>query len=210
MNRDSGKKNEIKPLNIRGFEVYKGLLDVAAQRGIVQELRQIVSAAPLFSPKTRWGKPMSVRMTSAGKYGWFSDQAGYRYIPKHPDGSDWPDIPDSILAIWRDLVSKEREPDCCLVNLYQDTAKMGLHQDNDEKDFSWPVLSISLGDDGLFRVGGENRAGPTESIWLSSGDVVVMGGSARLAYHGVDRIKSNSSTLLASGGRLNLTLRVVD
>ena len=87
---------------------------------------------------------------------------------------------------------------------------MGLHQDRDEADFAWPVLSVSLGDDGLFRMGNEIRGGKTDSVWLASGDVVVMGGEARLKYHGIDRIRPNSSTLLEKGGRLNLTLRVVD
>ena len=87
---------------------------------------------------------------------------------------------------------------------------MGMHQDSDEADMQWPVVSVSLGDDGLFRMGGTKRGGKTESIWLRSGDVVVMGGDARLSYHGVDRIRAGSSTLLPKGGRLNLTLRVVD
>jgi alkylated DNA repair protein (DNA oxidative demethylase) len=87
---------------------------------------------------------------------------------------------------------------------------MGLHQDRDEADFSWPVLSVSLGDDALFRVGNTTRGGPTESIWLNSGDVLVMGGDARLLHHGVDRIRPGSSTLLQGGGRINLTCRVVD
>ena len=87
---------------------------------------------------------------------------------------------------------------------------MGLHQDKDEGDFSWPVVSVSLGDDALFRIGNVTRGGSTESVWLTSGDVVVMGGDARLAYHGVDRIRFQSSTLLPKGGRINLTLRAVD
>ncbi len=85
---------------------------------------------------------------------------------------------------------------------------MGLHQDKDEADFSWPVLSVSLGDDALFRIGNTTRGGKTESIWLNSGDVVIMGGPARLAYHGIDRIRFSSSRLLPKGGRINLTLRV--
>jgi alkylated DNA repair protein (DNA oxidative demethylase) len=87
---------------------------------------------------------------------------------------------------------------------------MGLHRDADEADFSWPVLSISLGDPALFRVGGTVRTDPTASIELESGDVVVMGGGARCAYHGIDRIKFGQSALLPQGGRINLTLRVVD
>ncbi len=153
---------------------------------------------------------MSVGMTSAGKYGWFTDKSGYRYEPKHPSGSAWPPIPDPVLEIWKNLVDQKREPDCCLVNYYKKTAKMGLHQDKDETSFDWPVLSISLGDTGVFRVGGLSRKDPTERIDLESGDVAILSGDARLAYHGIDRIKFGSSTLLKDGGRINLTLRVVD
>jgi alkylated DNA repair protein (DNA oxidative demethylase) len=156
------------------------------------------------------GKKMSVRMTSAGRYGWVTDRRGYRYEACHPDGMPWPAIPQGVLEIWRALASAARDPDCCLINHYTGTARMGLHQDRDEADFSWPVLSVSLGDDALFRVGNTTRGGPTESIWLNSGDVLVMGGDARLLHHGVDRIRPDSSTLLQGGGRINLTCRVVD
>ena len=182
----------------------------AVQQGIVADLRDVIRAAPLFSPMTPYGKPMSVRMTSAGKYGWFADRRGYRYVTEHPSGTPWPAIPESVLAIWDAVTLLERRPDCCLINFYHGTARMGLHQDKDEADFSWPVVSISLGDDGLFRIGNQERGGKTESIWLASGDVVVMGGEARLTYHGLDRIRPGSSTLLKDGGRINLTLRVVD
>jgi len=177
---------------------------------VVEDLRAITKAAPLFTPVTSRGKPMSVRMTSAGRYGWYSDRDGYRYERRHPSGVNWPPIPDSVLAIWRALISTARMPDCCLVNIYRDGAKMGLHQDRDEADFTWPVLSVSLGDDALFRVGGTERGGPTESVWLRSGDVAVLGGDARLAFHGIDRVRAGSSALLRGGGRINLTLRVVD
>lgn len=197
-------------LIVRGFEVYQGYLNPLAQADLVDDLRMIVAAAPLFSPMTPYGKPMSVRMTSAGRYGWFADRAGYRYEDHHPNGQPWPAIPDRILQIWHDLVDGTRNPDCCLVNYYSGNAKMGMHQDRDEADFSWPVLSVSLGDDGLFRMGNKARGGKTESIWLRSGDVVSMGGEARLRYHGLDRVRAGSSTLLPKGGRINLTLRVVD
>jgi alkylated DNA repair protein (DNA oxidative demethylase) len=195
---------------IRGVKLYRGYISTEAQRDLLEDLRSVARAAPLFSPMTPYGKPMRVRMTSAGKYGWFSDRGGYRYAVRHPEGMDWPPIPDAALGIWRDLVSAGREPDCCLVNFYGEGARMGLHQDRDEADFSWPVLSVSLGDEGLFRIGNQTRGGKTESVWLHSGDVVVMGDEARLLYHGVDRIKFGSSPLLPGGGRINLTLRVVD
>ncbi len=195
-------------LLLRGFEIRKGYLDAAAQSHLVDLLRPILKVAPLYRPVTPSGKEMSVRMTSAGVLGWVTDRAGYRYQDTHPKGMTWPAIPDEILTIWQDLTGADRQPDCCLINYYGEGAKMGLHQDKDEADFSWPVLSISLGDDALFRIGNTTRGGKTESIWLSSGDVAIMGGPARLTYHGVDRIRFGSSKLLPKGGRINLTLRV--
>ena len=196
-------------LRIRGFDIYKGYLDAAAQAHLVADVRRVAEAAPMFSPQTPYGKPMSVRMTSAGDVGWYADRSGYRYAPTHPSGADWPAIPESVLGIWRDLADKDRQPDCCLINYYGEDARMGMHQDKDEADFFWPVLSVSLGDAGLFRIGNDTRGGKTESVWLESGDVVVMGGDARLTYHGVDRIRFGSSSLLPKGGRINLTCRVV-
>ena len=179
------------------------------QLELVDCIREIVKQAPLKTLLTPFGKKLSVRMTSAGNCGWFSDHKGYRYELKQPSGKPWPPIPPLVLDIWQALVSKERYPDTCLVNYYESQAKMGLHQDRDEKDFSWPVLSVSLGDNALFRIGNTYRGGKTESFWLHSGDVVIMGGSARLCYHGIDRIKFGSSNLLKQSGRINLTLRVV-
>jgi alkylated DNA repair protein (DNA oxidative demethylase) len=193
----------------KGFAIYPQALDLAAQQALVAELRAILQIAPLVQPVTPRGKPMSVRMSAAGQFGWVTDRAGYRYEPRHPAGMDWPPIPDSVLKLWEDLADCPRPPECCLINWYGEGARMGLHQDKDEADFDCPVLSISLGDDGLFRMGNVARGGSTESLWLKSGDVVVMGGAARLAHHGVDRIRFGSSDLLKNGGRINLTLRVV-
>lgn len=197
-------------LNIRGFQVYKGFLDRAAQESLVADIRGIAEAAPFFAPVTPSGKQMSVRMTSAGPLGWVTDRGGYRYQAGHPSGQNWPDIPASVLDIWRAVGSSERDPESCLVNYYGEDARMGMHQDKDEGDFRWPVVSVSLGDDALFRMGNLTKGGKTVSIWLASGDVVVMGGDARLSYHGVDRIRFGSSSLLSKSGRINLTLRVVD
>lgn len=202
--------DKFKPtLTVRGFQLYKGLIDREAQEGLVQDLRKVAKNAPFRQPVTPGGRKMSVRMTSAGQYGWYTDGSGYQYIDKQPTGDPWPEIPARILDLWRGVVSGPRDPECCLVNYYSENAKMGLHQDNDEANFEWPVLSVSLGDDALFRVGNVEKGGKTESFWLNSGDVVVMGGDARLAYHGVDRIKFGSSALLVKGGRINITLRVV-
>ena len=197
-------------LKVREFVVHKAYLGRDAQGYLVEQIREVVKNAPLFSPMTPYGKPMQVRMTSAGRFGWISDRSGYRYAAHHPSGTAWPDIPQAALDIWHGVTELERTPDCCLINYYGEGARMGMHQDRDEADFSWPVVSVSLGDSGLFRIGNDTRGGKTESIWLESGDVVLMGGAARLHYHGVDRIKFGSSALLPKGGRINLTFRVVD
>ena len=197
-------------LDLRGAEIWKSRLALAEQEEIVEAVRGVLATAPLFSPDTPYGRPMSVRMSSAGRVGWYSDQSGYRYVDRHPSGAVWPGIPRRISQIWHEVTGLARQPDCCLINWYGEGARMGMHQDRDEKDFSWPVVSVSLGDDGLFRIGNTTRGGKTESIWLSSGDIAVLGGTARLAYHGVDRIRFGSSSLLANGGRINLTLRVVE
>ncbi|MCL6285172.1 alpha-ketoglutarate-dependent dioxygenase AlkB [Ruegeria sp. 2012CJ41-6] len=196
-------------LLLRGFDIRKAHLDAVAQAGLVDVLRPILKAAPLIAPVTLRGQKMSVRMTSVGDVGWITDAAGYRYEAHHPKGQPWPAIPERVLRIWQEVTRLDRQPDSCLVNYYGDGARMGLHQDKDEADFSWPVVSVSLGDDALFRIGNTTRGGKTESIWLNSGDVVVMGGPARLTYHGIDRIRFGSSRLLPKGGRINLTLRVV-
>lgn len=197
------------PLKVRGATFYRQALDAAVQRALVEDLSALQAEAPLFSPQTRRGKAMSVRMTSAGRFGWYSDRRGYRYDAKHPSGVSWPPIPVSVLNVWRALTGLDREPDSCLINFYGEGAKMGLHQDRDEASFDWPVVSVSLGDDARFRIGGTERGGRTEALWLHSGDVVVLEGASRLAYHGIDRIRYGSSSLLPGGGRINLTLRVV-
>ncbi len=195
--------------DIRGARIFDGYLVPDQQKELLDQLRLVVSEAPFFQPVTPSGRKMSVRMSSAGRFGWYTDRHGYRYRDTHPNGQPWPAIPPSLLGIWHDVTGLDRAPDCCLINYYSEDAKMGMHQDKDEADFSWPVVSLSLGDRGLFRIGNLTRGGKTQSIWLKSGDLVVMGGEARLLHHGIDRIEFGSSTLLKGGGRLNLTMRVV-
>jgi alkylated DNA repair protein (DNA oxidative demethylase) len=187
-------------------------LDRAAQVALLAALRRILAEAPLFTPTMpRSGNPMSVRMTNCGPLGWLTDkERGYRYQATHPEtGKPWPPIPPMLLELWGEVADYPFPPEACLVNYYAGHAKMGLHQDKDEEDFAAPVLSLSLGDTGVFRVGGKARKDPTQKIELKSGDVVVLGGEDRLAYHGIDRILPGTSDLLPEGGRFNLTLRRV-
>lgn len=196
------------PLEFQGTRVWKSFLDRDAQQTMLGDLRNLANRAPLRRYTTPGGKHMSVRMSGAGALAWMSDASGYRYAEQQPDGAVWPAIPETILRVWNAVAGVSQQPDSCLVNFYGQGAKMSLHQDRDEANTDWPVISISLGDDAMFRVGGVARRDPTKSIWLSSGDVVVLTGVSRLAYHGIDRIKFGSSTLLERGGRINVTLRV--
>jgi alkylated DNA repair protein (DNA oxidative demethylase) len=171
----------------------------------------VFAHAPLYTPRMpKTGRPMSVRMTNCGALGWVTDERGYRYQATHPEtGAPWPPMPEILLDAWHSLADYKHPPEACLINVYGPDAKMGLHQDRDEQDFDAPVVSLSLGDTCLFRVGGTKRSDPTRSLRLASGDAVVLGGDARLTFHGVDRIMPGTSTLLPEGGRINLTMRRV-
>jgi alkylated DNA repair protein (DNA oxidative demethylase) len=182
------------------------------QIALLAAIGEVIVEAPLFTPTMpRSGKPMSVRMTNCGPLGWVTDkERGYRYQATHPEtGTAWPPIPAALLELWRELARYPAPPEACLVNYYAESAKMGLHQDKDEEDFAAPVLSVSLGDTGIFRLGGRSRKDPTRAFELKSGDVVVLGGADRLAFHGIDRILTGTSDLIPEGGRFNLTLRRV-
>lgn len=194
-----------------GVVHWPGRLAPEEQAALVAELRAVARKAPFFQPRMpKSGTPFSVRMTNCGSLGWVSDIDGYRYQAEHPEtGEPWPMMPAPLLDLWRELADYPHPPEACLVNFYAGGAKMGLHQDRDEQDFDAPVLSVSLGDAALFRIGGTTRGGKTTALKLASGDVLLFGGEARLAYHGIDRILSGSSTLLPEGGRINLTLRRV-
>ena len=159
----------------------------------------------------RTGKPMSVRMSNCGALGWLTDkEGGYRYQPHHPDtGEAWPAMPQTLINLWNDVGECSAQPEACLINWYEPGAKMGLHVDRDEDVFDAPVVSVSLGDDAWFRIGGTKRNDKTARLLVKSGAVLVMGGASRLAYHGVDRIIARTSDLLDAPGRINLTLRRV-
>jgi alkylated DNA repair protein (DNA oxidative demethylase) len=196
---------------LTGLKYLPQCFDKTAQEDLLADVREVVAAAPLFQPvMPNTGKPFSVRMSNCGPLGWVSDINSYRYQPNHPEtGLMWPAIPARLLELWKAVAPDAPEPEACLINFYEPTARMGLHQDRDEAMFEAPVVSVSLGDTATFHVGGTNRKDPTKSFRLSSGDVVVLGGDARLAYHGIDRILSGTSKLLKNGGRINLTLRRV-
>lgn len=195
-----------------GFRHLAGYLDREGQAALLALVRAVMAEAPLYCPTMpRTGRPFSVRMTNCGSLGWVSDKAGgYRYQPLHPlTGRPWPPMPALLLAIWEDVGLYPAPPEACLVNYYGSGARMGSHRDEDEQDTAAPVVSISLGDDATFHIGGLARSDPKRRLTLRSGDVVVLGGAARMAYHGVDRVHAGTSDLLAEGGRLNLTLRRV-
>ncbi|MEY3292552.1 MAG: hypothetical protein RJB12_323 [Pseudomonadota bacterium] len=192
---------------MEGFRLWPGALSATAQSALLAEVLAAVEQSPFFRPVTPGGRPFSVEMTNLGPLGWVSDRAGYRYQPTHPEtGAPWPSMPETLLTLWSDLTGWPEPPDACLVNLYRGEAKMGLHQDRDEQDHSAPVLSVSLGDTAVFRIGAAG-GGPTRTVRLASGDVCALTGPARLARHGIDRVIAGSSTLVPGGGRINLTLR---
>jgi alkylated DNA repair protein (DNA oxidative demethylase) len=195
-----------------GFMLIRNALSQGDQRRLVKAIDAVVKSAPFYQPTMpKTGKPLSVRMTNAGKLGWVSDKVGgYRYQPLHPiTGKPWPAIPKMLVDLWVKYAGYPTGPEVCLINHYEAGARMGSHQDRDEQDLAAPVISISLGDDAVFHVGGRRREDPKERMTLHSGDVVVLGKAARLAYHGIDRVFAGSSDLLPDGGRLNLTLRRV-
>jgi alkylated DNA repair protein (DNA oxidative demethylase) len=196
---------------IPGVDYFPGFLDRAAQEALRDEVLAILTIAPPFRPRMpRTAKPFSVIMSNCGSLGWVSDEAGYRYQPTHPDtGQPWPPMPQTLLAVFAAIAPDAPPPEACLINLYDPAARMGLHQDRDEQELGAPVVSVSLGDTALFRVGGLQRNAPTRSFRLASGDAMSLAGESRLAFHGVDRIIAGSSSLLPSGGRINLTLRRV-
>jgi alkylated DNA repair protein (DNA oxidative demethylase) len=194
-----------------GVAYYPGFLDRAAQEALRDDVFAILADAPLFRPRMpRTGKPFSVEMSNCGPLGWVSDERGYRYQATHPEtGRPWPAMPARLLDAWALMAPGAPPPEACLINSYDSNARMGLHQDRDEEELAAPVVSLSLGDAALFRVGGLARNAPTRSFRLASGDAMSLAREGRLAFHGVDRIYPGSSSLLPQGGRINLTLRRV-
>jgi alkylated DNA repair protein (DNA oxidative demethylase) len=196
---------------VPGVTLWSDYLGRLAQADLIAEIYSRVERAPFYRPRMpRSGKCFSVEETNFGPLGWYSDESGYRYETLHPStGLPWPGIPELLARLWHELAQYPAPPECCLVNLYRIGARMGLHQDRDEQALDAPVLSVSLGDSAVFRIGGIRRRDPTVSVTVNSGDVVVFGGVVRLAYHGIDRVVDGSSLLVPGGGRINLTLRRV-
>ncbi len=195
-----------------GVRLWPQYFDPRAQRKLIAAILESIVQAPLYRPVMPGsGKPFTVLETNLGSLGWVSDARGYRYDAVHCKMHiPWPPIPAMLHALWSELTAYPAEPECCLVNLYRAGARMGLHQDRDEGALDAPVLSVSLGDDALFRIGGNTRKGPTRSVRLRSGDVLLFGGPARLAFHGIDRVIEGTSECVPGGGRINLTLRRVN
>ena len=197
---------------LEGWHHLPGCLGADRQQALLGAVRAVIDAAPLYDPgMPRTAKPFSVRMTNCGPLGWVSDAtAGYRYQATHPGtGRPWPPLPRLLTALWRELAHYPAGPEACLINYYAPGSKLGSHRDADEEDTRAPVLSVSLGDDAVFHIGGLRRGDPKERLLLRSGDVFLLAGTARLAYHGIDRIHAGTSNLLPEGGRFNLTLRRV-
>lgn len=178
---------------------------------VLAALRVIVKQAPFRHLVTPGGHTMSVAMTNCGRVGWVSDPSGYRYDPIDPDsGQPWPELPPSF----RDLAARAAEqggfsaftPDACLINRYKPGAKLSLHQDKDELDLGAPIVSVSLGLPATFQFGGLSRSDPVSRYRLTHGDIVVWGGPARLAYHGVAALAEGEHPVMG-GQRINLTFR---
>jgi len=197
----------------QGFAHYPLYFTPAEQAALIGAVSEGVKAAPFFQPTMpRTGAPLSVVMSNFGSLGWVTDKdGGYRYESRHPKtGVPWPALPEALETLWQDVTDDPVLPEACLINWYRDGAKMGLHVDNDEKELRAPVVSVSLGDPAMFRLGGPKRGGPTHGIKLFSGDVVVLAGESRLCHHGVSKVYYGESALVPRGGRINLTMRRVN
>jgi len=183
----------------------------ADEHSLLKELESVIAAAPFRHMITPGGFEMSVAMTNCGKLGWLSDRHGYRYDAIDPlSGNPWPDMPETFLRLANTAAAEAGfsnfVPDACLVNRYLPRTRLTLHQDKNERDFSQPIVSVSLGVPAVFLFGGLKRSDKTQRIPLAHGDVVVWGGADRLRYHGILAIKDNLHPLLGNA-RINLTFR---
>lgn len=192
-----------------GITLFKERADDA----VLQAALAVIEASPPRKMVTPGGKPMSVAMTNCGPLGWVTDRSGYRYAPEDPStGRPWPAMPGPMALLAAEAAEAAGfpgfAPEACLVNLYGTESHMGTHQDRDERDLDSPIVSVSFGLSARFRIGGTSRSGRTLSFVLDHGDVLVFGGPARLAYHGVDRVLPGRHPVLGDR-RINLTFRRV-
>lgn len=204
------------PILPEGIGLLRGYLEPAAARAVLDDMMGVFEAAPPYRLRMKTGAYVINRMTNCGAWGWHSDEHGYRYVDRHPElGTPWPAIPARIAAIAEAAAGQfgcaRFSPDACLVNFYAEDGKMNLHQDHDEEDFSWPIVSLSFGNDAVFALGGDRRKDAVQAMTLHHGDVLVMHGKGRMRFHGVKKIVPGTSPIahpaLPAGGRLNLTLR---
>ena len=199
----------------QGFFLLKSRLSKAVQQEILAAARAVVVQAPLFRPTMANGQSFNYSMTNCGELGWVADRHGYRYQQIHPETfNGFPAMPQEIenlaVAVARETGNNNFLPQSCLLNFYSKGEKLGLHQDNTEKNLSAPIISVSLGDSGIFVLGGKHRNDKTRQYIVQSGDVIVMGGESRNFFHAFKGTVPNTSNLLKNGGRLNLTIRQVN
>jgi alkylated DNA repair protein (DNA oxidative demethylase) len=198
-----------------GVTLFAGRIGIAESRAMLDEMKTVLAEAPPYRLRMKTGVSVINRMTNCGARGWHSDAHGYRYVDRHPEtDAPWPAIPQPVaraaIAAARDC-GGAFEPDACLVNLYDAGGRLNLHQDRDESDFAWPIVSLSFGADAVFALGGSARSDPVQTMTLRHGDVLVMHGPGRLRFHGVRTIRPGTApfthTAIPESGRLNLTLR---
>ncbi len=193
---------------VPGMVLLKRFTSAAA---LVDQIQAVCEQAPTRNMQTRRGFSMSVAMTNCGQLGWVSDRKGYRYSPKNPETNQpWPAMPNVFSELAHSAAAKAGfenfEPDACLINCYKTGAQMGAHQDRNEKDFSQPIVSASVGVDARFFVRNESNTGKSMSFTLQDGDVVVFGAQARHCFHGVRPLKPGNHPIFGSA-RWNLTFR---
>jgi alkylated DNA repair protein (DNA oxidative demethylase) len=178
---------------------------------LMGSLQDIVAVAPFRHMTTPGGFRMSVAMTNCGATGWVTDPTGYRYDRTDPlSGHTWPPLPQPFMRLATTAAAAAGfpgfEPDCCLINRYDPGARLSLHQDRNERDDAAPIVSVSLGLPAVFLFGGAKRKERPRRVLLESGDVVVWGGPARMAFHGVAALAEGSHPLTGPH-RINLTFR---
>ncbi|MCC6921395.1 MAG: alpha-ketoglutarate-dependent dioxygenase AlkB [Alphaproteobacteria bacterium] len=198
-----------------GVSLFHGRIGPRESREILDAMLGVFAAAPPYRLKIKTGAYVINRMTNCGAWGWHSDTHGYRYIDAHPErGTPWPPIPAALESAALSAAAEcgaAFAPDACLVNLYGADGRLNLHQDHDEADFTWPIVSFSFGADAVFALGGGKRRDPVVPLTLRHGDVMVLHGAGRMRFHGVKKIVPGTAPFahpaIPESGRLNLTVR---